>query len=375
MIYAHLRARLHKCQFPAPNQRGTDTAGEFGFTRNAALLPHPIERFPRPEAPPPTTRRAWHKRTLTAAAAAAIVMLAAYIWVGPGAPVAQAGASSCGTAKAAPSSTNANSKVVIGSGNFTESELLGQIYADALQAKGIAVTTEFGITSREVYYPEVCSGQITIVPEYNGALLTTEVNAESTAVTTDKVDSALRAELPPSLMILDPSPAQDKDSVTVTQATAAKYHLVSIADLIRIARNLVIGGPQEFQGREQGLVGLQLRYGLTFKQFKFLDDSGSGSIKALTSGEVQAADIFTADPRIKADHLVTLADPRNVFTAENVVPLVYKAAIDATVIRTLNAVSARLTMADLLNLDAKVMFHGASPLTVAKDWLMQNGPG
>jgi osmoprotectant transport system substrate-binding protein len=137
------------------------------------------------------------------------------------------------------------------------------------------------------------------------------------------------------------------------------------------------GGHPDLRGRRcrgiRRVVGVAPRYGLIFKNFQFLDDSGPGSINALTSGQVQAADIFTTDPWIKADHLVPLTDPRNVFIAENVVPLVYKAGVNATVIGALNAVSARLTLADLLNLDTKIMLDRDSTVAVARDWLTQVG--
>ena len=121
--------------------------------------------------------------------------------------------------------------VVVGSANFPESQLLGEVYAQALEAKGVKVTRKFNIGSREVYYDQVKSGAITVMPEYNGALLTTSVDKTSTAVTTADVNAALKAKLPPALAILDSSQAEDKDSVTVNPQTATKYNLKSIADL------------------------------------------------------------------------------------------------------------------------------------------------
>ena len=171
------------------------------------------------------------------------------------------GGSSSSSNPLAPSA--AKGTVVVGSANFPENELLAEIYVLALQAKGVKVTSKFNIGAREVYYPEVKSGAISIIPEYNGALLTTSVDTNSTAATTTEVDSALKAKLPSTLEILNPSSAQDKDSVTVTQATATKDHLTSIADLKPYAASMVIGGPPEFKTRTDGLVGLKKNYGLT----------------------------------------------------------------------------------------------------------------
>jgi glycine betaine/choline ABC-type transport system substrate-binding protein len=366
-IYLHLRSRLKSRQLPAPNQRGVDTAGEFVFTRNGALLETPITRiFPTKPAAP-----AWRKRIIAAGAVTALALPGAYV-LGRLEDQAASASLPCGTARP---TAAANRPVVVGSGNFAEAEVLGQIYADDLRDKGFAVTTKLGIGSREVYYPRVCDGQITIVPEYNGALLTTSVDPASGAVTTGPVDAALNEHLPPSLEILEPSQAQDKDSVTVTQAMATKYHLTSIADLRKLPGVPVIGGSLQFYSREQGYAGLQSRYGLTSWAFLPLDNSGPLTIHALTSGEVQAADVFTTNAGIKADHLVTLADPLNVFRAENVLPLVYKPDVNGAMIAALNAVSVRLTTAGLLNMNIKITLDHDSILTVAQEWLKQVGLG
>src|ERR1022692_5088122 len=104
--------------------------------------------------------------------------------------------------------TASKGTVVVGSANFPENELLAQIYSTALTAKGVKVTDKFNIGAREVYYPQIAKGAITIIPEYNGALLTTSVTKTSTAVTTTAVDAALTSGLPSSLEILNPSPAE-----------------------------------------------------------------------------------------------------------------------------------------------------------------------
>src|SRR5260370_18031187 len=147
--------------------------------------------------------------------------------------------------------------VVVGSANFPESQLVGEIYAQALEAKGIKVTRRFNIGAREVYYPQVVSGAITVMPEYNGALLTTSVDKTSKAVSTADVNAALTAKLPSSVEILSSSSAEDKDSVTVTAATAKTDHLTSISDLTPVAKNFVIGGPPEFKTRADGIIRLK----------------------------------------------------------------------------------------------------------------------
>jgi osmoprotectant transport system substrate-binding protein len=266
--------------------------------------------------------------------------------------------------------------VVVGSANFPESQLLGELYAQALAAKGVKVTRKFNIGSREVYYDQVKSGAITVMPEYNGALLSTSVDKGSPAVTTADVNAGLKAKLPPALEILDSSKAEDKDSVTVNSQSAQKYNLKSIADLKPVAGQVTIGGPSEFKTREQGLVGLDKKYGLKFKKFQSFDANAQTTlVKLLKNDSIQAADLFTTDPTIAQNKLVVLQDPQNVFSAQNVTPLVYKSGVNDAARAALNAVSAKLTTQDLLKLMTKLVIDKDDPSTVAEDWLKQSGLG
>src|ERR1700733_13333141 len=287
--------------------------------------------------------------------------------------------SSSSSASASASSSNplssggSSTSVVVGSANFPENELLATVYAQALQAKGIKATTKLNIGAREVYYPQVEKGTISIIPEYNGTLLTVEVDKTSTAKTTAAVDAALAAKLPSTPQGLNPAPAQDSDSITVTQATANKYHLKSIGDLKPYAATMVLGAPPEFKTRTDGIAGLKATYGLTFKSFDPLDESGPLTLAALQSGKVQAADVFTTTPQIVTDKLVSLADPKFNFAAQNVIPLVYKPAMNATIINTLNAVDAKLTTNALLQMDNAVITLHANYSTVAAGFLHAAG--
>jgi osmoprotectant transport system substrate-binding protein len=306
-------------------------------------------------------------------AAVAVIAVAAVAACSSSSSSPSSSASSSSSSANPLASSSAKGSVVVGSANFPEDELLATIYIQALQAKGIKVTSKLNIGAREVYYPQIEKGAVSIIPEYNGALLTTSVDPSSTAATTAAVDAELRAKLPSTLEILNPASAQDKDSVTVTQATAAKYHLTSIAGLAPYASTMVFGGPPEFKTRSDGLPGLTKNYGLTFKSFDPLDESGPLTLSALTSGKVQAADVFTTTPQIVSDHLVSLADPKSNFAAQNVVPLVYKPAANATIIDTLNAVSAKLTTPALLQMDVAVISQHANYDTVAAGFLKAEG--
>ena len=292
----------------------------------------------------------------------------------PSSAAASATASTSASSGSNPlSGGGASGSVVVGSANFPESELLAEVYAIALQDKGVKATTKLNIGDREVYYPQVVKGAITIFPEYNGALLSGEVDPTSTAKTTAAVDAALTAKLPASLEILNPAPAQDSDALTVTAATAAKYHLKSIADLKPYASGWVLGAPSEFTTRTDGIPGLKANYGLTFKSFDPLDESGPLTLAALSDGKVQVADVFTTTPQIITDHLVSLSDPKANFAAQNVIPLVYKADATSTITSTLNTVSAGLTTPALLQMDNAVITDKQNYSTVATAFLKTLG--
>ncbi|MDL4821336.1 ABC transporter substrate-binding protein [Actinomadura opuntiae] len=264
--------------------------------------------------------------------------------------------------------------ITVGGANFPESGLLGEVYAQALEAKGLKVNRKFNIGAREIYYDQVVKGGIGVMPEYNGALLTTSVDKTSTAATTEEVNAALKAKLPPSVEVLNSAQAEDKDSVTVNPQTASKYKLKSIADLKPVANQLTIAGPSEFKTRQQGLVGLKKVYGLDFKKFQPFDAGAQATlVKLLTQNKVQAADLFTTDPTIVEKKLVVLEDPKHVFSAQNVTPLVNKSAVNPTAVAALNAVSAKLTTQDLLDMMKRIAIDKDDQEKVAGDWLKKSG--
>ncbi|MCV7356150.1 ABC transporter substrate-binding protein [Mycolicibacterium fluoranthenivorans] len=266
---------------------------------------------------------------------------------------------------------SAGSQVVIGSADFTESQLIASIYSQALQAKGVSVKEQFNIGSREVYIQALKDSSIDLVPEYTGALLS-YLDPKSTAATPDSVTSELKTKLPEGISMLTPSPAEDKDVVAVTQATADKYKLTTISDLAPVAGELVLGGPAEWKTRQQGVVGLRDVYGLNFKDFVSLDAGGTLTMTALTNGQIQAGDLFSTDPGLKANKLVALEDNKNLFAAENVVPLIKAGKQNDTVTKTLDAVSAKLTTDDLISMNAEAA-TGTNLADIAKKWLAGAG--
>lgn len=140
-----------------------------------------------------------------------------------------------------------------------------------------------------------------------------------------------------------------------------------------VASKLILGGPPEFKTRADGIAGLLRDYGVTFQTFKALDAGGPLTIGALKNGQIDAGDIFTTDPSIKADGFVALADPKDLYTAQNVLPLINKKKATAGVTKVLDAVSAKLTTADLIALNVSVISNKTDPDAAAKAWLKANG--
>lgn len=266
---------------------------------------------------------------------------------------------------------SAGSQVIIGSADFTESQLIASIYSQALQAEGVSVKEQFNIGSREVYIEALKDSSIDLVPEYTGALLS-YLDPKSTAATPDSVTAELKTKLPEGISMLTPSPAEDKDVVAVTQATADKYNLKTVSDLAPVAGELVLGGPAEWKTRQQGVVGLRDVYGVNFKDFVSLDAGGTLTMTALTNGQIQAGDLFSTDPGLKANNLVALKDDKNLFAAENVVPVIKAAKQSDTITKTLDAVSAKLSTDDLISMNAEAA-TGANLADIAKKWLAGAG--
>jgi osmoprotectant transport system substrate-binding protein len=148
--------------------------------------------------------------------------------------------------------------IVVGAADFSESQVLAEIYAQALAAKGITATTRPNIGSREVYLKACRGGSVDIVPEYTGSLLS-YLKKDATAKGSDEVYAALKGPLPSGLTVLAKSAAEDKNSIVVTKDTAAKWSLTSIADLVAHQGEIVVAAPPEFQSRQQGLPGLKRR--------------------------------------------------------------------------------------------------------------------
>jgi osmoprotectant transport system substrate-binding protein len=266
--------------------------------------------------------------------------------------------------------------IVVGSGDFPESQIMAEIYAQALQANGFDVGRRLGIGSRETYIPALKDHSVDLVPEYIGNLLQ-YFEPKSTATMLDAVELELYKRLPGDLSVLTPSAASDTDTVTVTGQTAAAWHLKTIGDLAAHSSDVKFGAPSDFQARPSGLPGLKQKYGLTISPGNYLaieDGGGAVTVRALVEGKVNAANIFSTSPAIPQDHLVVLEDPEHNFLAGNIVPLVNSQKKSDRLKDVLDAVSAKLTSPGVAALNAAVAGNsGVDPGQVARNWIRDNG--
>lgn len=264
--------------------------------------------------------------------------------------------------------------IVVGSANFPESELLMQMYAQALEAKGVTVETQPNIGAREIYMEAFTSGDIDLLPEYNGALLSYLMpeGVPEGVTSPEAVYDALQDVLPEGSQTLPQSAAEDKDTLTVTPETAEKYDLASIEDLQPVADQLVVGAGPEWRERYQGLIGLKELYGVEFKQFKPLDAGGPLTVAALEDGTIDVANIFSTDSAISVNDWVVLEDPKNLYLSENILPLIRTEVVTPEVEEALNGVSEALTTENLTEALARVQVDKEDPVTVAEDFLTEH---
>ena len=274
---------------------------------------------------------------------------------------------------------NANKTVVIGSAPFSESVIVANMYAGALQAEGYQVTVRSGLGQREIYLPALQQGGrnngIDLVPEYVGTMLEF-VNRNAGEASGNLEDSVekLRARLDPlGLAALEPSPAADQNAFAVTRATADRLRLRRLSDLAPHAAQMTLGAGPECPTRPFCQPGLERVYGLRFETFRPLDSGGPRTMEALGSGDIDVGLVFSSDGAVAARNLVVLEDDKKLQTVDNLIPAIRKDILDDTIESTLNRVSAALTTDDLIQLNRRADVDKADPETLAKEWLQQNG--
>ena len=257
--------------------------------------------------------------------------------------------------------------IVVGSQQYYSNEIIAEIYAQVLETAGYTVTREYQIGQREIYLPQIESGDISVIPEYGGNLLQYYAK-DPEATDAGSVREELFTVLPRDLTILGSAEATDQDSYTVTRATADAYGLTSIADLAELGGTVTIAANSELATRPYGPSGLMSVYGVDATIDPVEDTGGPLTVNALTDGTVNVANIPTSRPAITDNDLVVLEDPKNLILPENVTPLV-RESLPVGATQAIDAVAARLTADELRTLNARSTKEQLESAVIASDWL------
>jgi osmoprotectant transport system substrate-binding protein len=258
--------------------------------------------------------------------------------------------------------------------DFPESELLAQLYGQALGQHGFPVEQVVQLGAREVVAPALEQGKVDMVPEYQGSALNF-LNDRDRVATADPALTHARLEqafAPRGVSVLAYAPAQDRNGFVVSGDLARRHGLEKLSDLTPMARRLSLGGPPECAQRALCLKGLEDVYKLQFARFEPMP-SRDVTAAALGTGEIDVGMIDTTDPNLlkPGADLVQLADDKRLQPADNVVPVVRREIVDAygpPLVRLVNAVSAKLSTADLTSLNRQVA-DGQPAAQVATAWL------
>jgi osmoprotectant transport system substrate-binding protein len=264
--------------------------------------------------------------------------------------------------------------ITLGDKNFEEEYLLGALYQQALQAKGYKVNLKGNIGSSEIIWKALTSGQIQAYPEYTGTLLSTIAGDNRPPTSAKQTYNLAQAYVQKhGFTLLKQTPFYDADGLATLAAYAKKHNLKTYEDLKNLG-SVKFGGPAENQTRYFGLVGLKKVYGLNNLQFTPLAEGLN--YKALDSGQVSIATIFTTDPQLQSGKYAVLTDTKKLFGFQNVAMVVKKSVLKAegpAFAQTINKVSSLLTLPAIIKMNAAVALDQQSPASVAKSFLKANG--
>lgn len=267
------------------------------------------------------------------------------------------------------------SAIVVGvSGAFAENQIVAEMYAQVLEHAGYQVERELDLRSRETSQSALEAGQIDVKPEYlSSLLLFLDPEAEASPEAVDMARLNARLLRPRGITLLAPSPAEDTNQFVVNPETADRFDLTTMSSLIPVADQLTLGGPPECPVRPFCLPGLSRVYGLVFNDFTALDAGGPLTVDALRRDDVQVGLMFSTDPRIEENGFIPLVDDRRLQDAENITPVIRSEKLNDEVRRLLDAVSARLTSAEMTDLVGLVVIDGQDVASVANGFLKENG--
>lgn len=280
--------------------------------------------------------------------------------------------------------TGAAGTITVGSANFTESEILAEMYTAVLEQAGYTVEAKPSIGSREVYLNALEAGEVDVMPEYVGTLaqvLNQTLNGQDANITNPVATGDPRETVQNMQPLLDEvgltvfglSAAQDQNSYAVTQETADRLGLEAISDLTGKAGDLTFGGPPECQTRPQCINGLERVYDVQFADFRSLDAGGPLTLQALADGTIDVGLVFSSDGAVAANDLVVLEDDKGLTPADNIITLAREEIVDDELRSLLTEVNEALTTEELAELNRQVGVDKADPSEVATQFLTDQG--
>ncbi len=256
--------------------------------------------------------------------------------------------------------------------DFPENQILVEVYAEAVRRAGLPVSVQHGIGTREVVSPALQQGVVDVVVDYLGTAL---AFARPEFSRPPAVPGEIHAVLSRTMGgrgvdVLEPAAAEDQNGFVVTRAFATEHGIRTLSDLVPLTPELAFGGPPECPARPFCLLGLEQRYGMRFGEVLPMP-TRAATLEALLSGQVDVGMLETTDGRLAVAPVVLLEDDHALQPRENVVPMVGAAADDRWGQRlraALDATSAQLTTADLVQLNRAVELDGSSPAQAAASW-------
>ncbi|MBB4686646.1 ABC transporter substrate-binding protein [Amycolatopsis jiangsuensis] len=295
------------------------------------------------------------------------------------AAVAVVGLTACGGGgsgdqPAAPSKGGA--PIVVASFNFTDSQILAEIYAGALEAKGYPVARKLNLGSRELIYPSLKSGELQFLPEYQGAAITTGFGKDTVKDAKGEHEQLAKLFEADGIGLLDYAAAENKNTYVVKADLAKEKGISTISDLKKLDK-VVMAGPPECEKRLPCFQGFKDVYHLANATFQTVQEAGP-RVQQLDSGSVTVIPVDSVSPLVGDPKYVALKDDLAIVPTENVVPAVTRKVLDqrgADFAKVVNAVSAKLTTDAMRELNARVDSDGEQAGDVAGDWLSQQGLG
>src|SRR6266566_6502531 len=319
-----------------------------------------------------------YRRLTRTAALAVLAAVALLLAACSSSSTSTSGSGSTGGSSSSSSSSSSNvgngRSVTLGTKDFTEEFIVGALYQQALQAKGYKVVYKPNTGATEVVDKALTSGQIDAYPEYTGESAVTVGGINQTVTSAQQeYDLAKNFYAKRGQSMSAMTPFFDTDAIAVTKAYATKYGLVTTADLKKVP-HFTLGARPEFQGREQGALGIQKDYGV--KNFTFKSLALGLQYQALDSGAVNAADVFTTDPQLASGKYVVLTDPKHIFAFQNIALVVNTKKLNELggqqFMSIINQVNALLTTPAITAMNKAVAIDKQEPGTVAKTFLSAN---